>query len=149
VELIHRNLKFKASVIQDDPHDRLDRRAILNLGHTIGHAIETCCEYAYRHGECVGLGLLAECAIAERECGLDPSISRRLKRLMQRFGLPDRLASPLDLQKVLAAMRQDKKNSGGSIRFALLRAIGQPVFSVSVPQSWIRTALGDVFSTNS
>lgn len=146
MELIYRNLKFKASVVSEDLDDRSDHRAILNLGHTIGHAIESCCGYAYRHGECVGFGLLVECAIAERECGLDPAVGQRLRRLIQRLGLPERVASPIDLEQVLAAMQKDKKNSGGSIRFVLLRAIGQPVLWSSDSETKVRKALDGIHS---
>jgi 3-dehydroquinate synthase len=121
--LVARSVAIKAAVVQADEFER-GERATLNAGHTIGHAIEHASAYALLHGECVALGLLAECAIAEQLAGLDPEVRVRLSTLLARLGLPVHLTLPLTDEMLLAAMRHDKKNRAGLVRCALPTALG-------------------------
>lgn len=121
--LVLQSVHIKAAVVQADEHER-GERAILNAGHTVGHAIEHVSGYTLLHGECVGLGLIAECAIAERLVGLDPAVRQRLTVLLRTLGLPTTLPAWLHDDALLAATRTDKKNRAGVVRCALPRALG-------------------------
>jgi 3-dehydroquinate synthase len=121
--LVRRSVEIKASVVSEDEHEA-GRRAILNAGHTVGHALEQKSGYRLSHGEAVGLGLVAECAIAERMAIASPGLGARVAALLGRLGLPIRVppgmveASPLDL------MASDKKNREQRVHFALPAGLG-------------------------
>ncbi len=118
--------RLKADVVSQDEREQTGLRAVLNFGHTIGHAIEAVAGYggAYRHGEAVAIGMLAEARLAERLGWIDAKTIERLQNLLQRFGLP--ISAPgLDPAALRLAMTRDKKNRGGRIRFVLPRRLGQ------------------------
>lgn len=125
IELIARNCEIKAEVVaKDEREDSL--RAILNHGHTLGHAIEHLLGYELRHGECVALGMLAENELATARGLLPRGAADRVRALIERLGLRTRLPRPLSTEDVLAACRMDKKARAGSIYFSLISAIGVP-----------------------
>jgi|CXWL01.1.fsa_nt_gi 3-dehydroquinate synthase len=146
-ELIERNLRFKGQIVSEDPDERLDRRIILNFGHTVGHAIEACAEGALRHGECVSLGMLAACRISHRAGLLGVGEVERVKNLLRVVGLPTKLELSLDREKVLETLLLDKKNSGRKTRFVLLKGIGAPVIRDDIPTAWIAEAYDSLLST--
>lgn len=122
--LISRSCRLKADVVEEDEFEHSGLRAILNFGHTVAHAIENIAGYGeYLHGEAVAVGMVAETLLAEKLGWIDAGTTERLKAVLKRLQLP----VTLDLGKegeLLAAMRHDKKNVGGRIRFVLPRAIG-------------------------
>jgi 3-dehydroquinate synthase len=125
IELIARNCEIKAEVVaKDEREDSL--RAILNHGHTLGHAIEHLLGYELRHGECVALGMLAENELAMARGMLPRGAADRVRALIERLGLRTRLPRQLPAEDVLAACRMDKKARAGSIYFSLISAIGVP-----------------------
>jgi shikimate kinase/3-dehydroquinate synthase len=127
LELIRRCAAYKVRVVASDPTER-GRRAVLNLGHSIGHAIEVATGYkAFAHGEAVGIGLLSALWLSAQTEGLDPSVEEEVRGLLRRHGLPvaARNVSPA---AIVEAMSRDKKARGGRVRFALLQAIGEPVW---------------------
>jgi 3-dehydroquinate synthetase len=90
----------------------------------VAHALEYATGYGLPHGEAVALGLVAECALAER-LGMAPAgLGKRVAGLLERLGLPVRLAAPIDAERVLRAMGSDKKNRGATVRFALPKELG-------------------------
>lgn len=107
-----------------DERDR-GRRAILNAGHTVAHAIESASDYRIHHGECVSIGLVIECRLAEAMGMAEAGTATAVARVLERFGLPLRLPDDLSPQAVLEAMAHDKKNRSGTIRFSFPKAIGQ------------------------
>lgn len=145
-ELIERNLRFKGQIVSEDPYEQHGRRIVLNFGHTIGHAIETLFEGALRHGECVALGMLAACRISHRAGLLGGDDVERLRRLLQALSLPIRLDTALDVEKVLGAIRLDKKNTAGKSRFVLLEGIGNPVIRDDIPTLWIAEAFDSLLT---
>jgi shikimate kinase/3-dehydroquinate synthase len=139
-ELIQRCAGVKTLVVAADPEDR-GRRAILNLGHTIGHGIESVAGYGgLSHGECVSIGLVAALRLSERLAGLAAGTAERTAALLERHGLPVR-APGLDPAAVLAAMRHDKKRLAGEHRMVLLEAIGRPLHGVSVDEQVLAEAV--------
>jgi shikimate kinase / 3-dehydroquinate synthase len=124
--IIGRSSRLKALVVSADPQER-GLRAILNYGHTIGHGIETAAGLGkYLHGEAVSVGLAGAARIGTRMGVTPEDVAGRLNELLHAFDLP--LTAPaIDHNAVLAAMRMDKKVSGGRMRFVLLEGIGRPV----------------------
>lgn len=145
--LVRRSVEIKAAVVSEDERES-GRRAILNAGHTVAHALERATGYAIPHGEAVGLGLLAECALAAHLGLAQPSLGERVAALLRRFGLPERVAAPLLVGQVLAAMASDKKNRASAVRFALPRAVGAMEraegWTVAAPDEAIRISLGSI-----
>ncbi len=123
--IIGRSSRLKALVVSADPQER-GLRAILNYGHTIGHGVETAAGLdEYLHGEAVSVGMVGAARIGTRMGVTPEDVSGRLNALLHAFGLP-LTATGVDHRAVLAAMRLDKKVSGGRMRFVLLDEVGAP-----------------------
>lgn len=139
-ELIARNLRIKGEIVSRDVFEQTGGRMVLNFGHTMGHAIETCSDYALRHGECVSLGMMAACRLAA-SLGLgDPALSARVERLLTRLSLPTQLRISIEFERLMAAMRLDKKGLNQGLRFVLLEDIGHPVIKTIEGTDSIRSA---------
>lgn len=143
-EIILGCVRMKAAIVADDEREtrRENGRALLNLGHTFGHAIEAVAGYgSYLHGEAVAIGLSMAAALS-RELGLIPSGDvAAVDELLALNALPARLRAPLPADALLAAMRQDKKARAGAIRFVVLRALGEAATRDDVPEAAVRAAL--------
>lgn len=128
VPVIRRCCEIKAQIVQNDPRETAAEggRALLNLGHTFGHAIERVAGYgAYLHGEAVGVGLCAAARLS-RDLGLIPAAAvARVDRVVAAHDLPARLRAPLPVAALLDAMSRDKKVRGGELRFVVLESLGQ------------------------
>jgi len=139
--VIARCCKIKAEVVsQDETESGL--RAILNFGHTIGHALEAISHYGeYLHGEAIAIGQVAAAKISVRLLGLPGAEAQRVENLFQKAGLPTKLKlSPSQKLKLMAAMRLDKKVSAGEITFVLAKRIGQVVYGQRVPAAVLEEA---------
>ena len=122
-ELVTRCVRWKARIVNEDPHDR-GARAVLNYGHTIAHALETVCGYgAYRHGEAVAIGMRGAAAISVRVDALTEADAERQDTLLRRVGLPQTYANAAP-DELLQAMQRDKKVRGGRIQWVLAERIG-------------------------
>jgi shikimate kinase/3-dehydroquinate synthase len=131
--------RTKLAVVAEDERDA-GRRQTLNLGHTVGHAIETATGYArYRHGEAVGLGLLAALTLSNQ-----PSLRADVEGLLAARGLPTTLDPAIDLQAVQEAVSRDKKRRDGVVGFVLVEAPGALTTGVPVPEDELRAALGEL-----
>jgi 3-dehydroquinate synthase len=124
--IVARSCELKADVVTQDEREETGVRAMLNFGHTIGHAIEAVSGYggAFQHGEAVAAGMVLEARLAERLGWVDAEVTKRIERLLRRFDLPV-AAAGLDPNALVLAMGLDKKNRGGRIRFVLPRGIGR------------------------
>jgi 3-dehydroquinate synthase len=123
--LIYWNCSIKASVVEKDELDN-GERAILNFGHTFGHAIESSYAYRYKHGECVALGILAACYISEELNFIDDSITARIKNILNRIHVL-RNIQDCDKEKVFYFIKNDKKNVSGKMVFILPLEIGKVI----------------------
>jgi 3-dehydroquinate synthetase len=131
-EIVRRAMAVKINIIQQDPYER-SLRAVLNFGHTIGHAIETVSEYSLRHGEAVAIGMLLEARLSE-ELGLaQESLSAPIHTTLKHLSLPVRIPPRLDRQAILEIMFFDKKKASGELKFALPVRIGEVQPGVKVP----------------
>lgn len=122
--LIRRSVQIKAEVVSGDERDS-GRRAILNAGHTVAHALERISGYELPHGEAVALGLLVECELAEQLGLASAGLRNRVAALLGRLGLPVRLPPRLERSALFGSMATDKKNRTGQVHFALPRRLGE------------------------
>lgn len=142
VARIEQALRVKIGIVEEDPFEH-GRRAVLNLGHTVGHALEAASGYALRHGEAVAIGIFAATRIAH-DLGLAPAdLIEQVKHVLQRWGLPIR-SPAVSLDAVEGAMGHDKKRRGGALRWVLPRAIGDVVITDDVPNEMVRATLLDL-----
>lgn len=123
-QVVRRAMAVKIEIIEQDPYEE-GRRAALNLGHTIGHAVELASDYKLRHGEAVGIGMVAEARLAERLGLADSGLSKIIAATLEKLGLPATIPPGLDRQTVQRAIRVDKKLAKGEVRFALPISIGE------------------------
>jgi len=131
-EIVRGAAGVKAAIVSADPTEQ-GLRATLNLGHTIGHALEQASHFRYRHGEAVSIGLVGATRLAVR-LGLGASeVAERVEALLQRCGLPIRYAG-VDQEKLLAALHVDKKRRGGRQRWILPVRLGEVIITDEVPQ---------------
>ncbi len=144
-EVVYLSARFKSSIVERDEREG-GVRAILNFGHTVGHAIESLLEYrGISHGEAVSLGMAAELELSVRSGLLDGAHAGRCVRLLERYGLCTRREG-LDADGLMRHMKFDKKTSGGTAHFALLSGTGEPVYDRAVPDDLVRGVLIDVFA---
>ncbi|MDX6624686.1 MAG: 3-dehydroquinate synthase [Solirubrobacterales bacterium] len=142
-ELVFACARYKCEVVAADERDAGLRNA-LNLGHTVGHAIEVASDYGvYRHGEAVGIGLLA----ALRLSGA-PELRDEVEAMLTRFGLPTRVDESrwpgAAADPVLAALQRDKKRTAAGVGFVLLREPGKPEVGQLVPDDEVRAAVEEL-----
>ena len=117
-------------------------RALLNLGHSFGHALES--ETAYRrflHGEAVAIGMVTAARLSERRALCPRGTAQRLERLLARFGLPVAIPADLDVEALAAALSLDKKAVASGLRLVLLNALGDAVVDSESRAGDIRSAI--------
>ena len=136
---IARSLLVKIAVVEEDPYER-GRRAVLNLGHTAGHAIEQLSGFELRHGEAVSVGMVAAAEIAAA-CGLaESALPGRIAAALVAHSLPVR-CPPLDADEIWEMMGRDKKKRGRKLRWVLPRAIGSVEIVDDVPRATVLRVL--------
>jgi len=143
--LIKRNIKIKATIVAQDERDCTGERAILNFGHTIGHAIERAGNYRkFLHGEALSLGIAAACAVSIKRAGLPPKQRDAVIDLLRRFDLPTCLPKNFPRNKIISAVKFDKKFQSGKIRFVVTPKIGTAYLSNEVTLDDIREAVSEL-----
>jgi 3-dehydroquinate synthase len=123
--VVRRNVEIKAQIVVADERETTGERALLNFGHTVGHAIERAGEYRdFLHGEAVSLGMVAACEVSVRKAGLPQADRERVIQTLEAFELPTRLPANFPKEKILGAIRFDKKFARGEVRFVVVPTIG-------------------------
>lgn len=138
--LVVEAIKVKRDVVVADPYEQ-GRRAILNLGHTFGHAIEQVSGYRVRHGEAVAMGLVAAANLSARLGFCPPELQGQIEAVLQAVPLPVRIPAELDMEQVYVAMGSDKKKAAGKLRFVLLRDVGDVFVTGEVERSDVMKTL--------
>jgi 3-dehydroquinate synthase len=142
--VIARSCRLKADVVEQDERETSGVRAVLNYGHTFGHAYESLAGYgSLRHGEAVAIGMVHASRLAERLGRVDAAATARQVALLAAVGLPTRLPAGcvFSVEDVLDRMRLDKKTSGGSLRFVLPTRIGHVELVEGIAQRDVRGVL--------
>ena len=121
--IVKRAMAVKIKVIEEDPYEK-GFRAALNLGHTVGHAVELVSRFQMRHGEAVAVGMVAEAKLAERLSVANPGLSDRIASVLSALGLPVQIPPVLPREEIIRAMKADKKKHATAIRFALPAKVG-------------------------
>jgi 3-dehydroquinate synthase len=142
-EIIAAAARVKARVVADDPRES-GGRAVLNLGHTVGHALESASAYAIAHGSAVAIGMRAAGLLARRRGWWPPAEHARMLASLVRAGLP-LFAQELTLDAVMAAMERDKKSIDGRIRFVLPVRLGEVRHGIELDGSDVREAVAAIF----
>jgi 3-dehydroquinate synthase len=142
-EVISRCTAIKAEIVEKDEKD-LGLRNILNYGHTTGHAIETVSEFGVSHGQGVAIGMVAAAMISQRMGVLAAAELNKIKSILVKAGLPINIGG-LDIAKILQAMKYDKKNAGGKVKFVLLKTIGEVFISDNVNVSMVEQVLKELY----
>lgn len=140
--LVARNVKIKARIVAEDEFEKLGLRALLNFGHTIGHAIENTAGYGrYLHGEAISLGLVAALNLSVEKASLPQEDADRVVELLKTYKLPVILPSDLSTDALIAALRRDKKFEAGEIRFVLTEKFGDAFVSKELTEADLRSAI--------
>ncbi|EDY82053.1 3-dehydroquinate synthase [Verrucomicrobiia bacterium DG1235] len=140
-EVVERNCDIKAGVVNADEKETAATggRALLNLGHTFGHAVENVAGYGeYLHGEAIGIGLVAAAILSERLGFISVGDVERIRKVVSAHRLPTRLNEPLSVEALLKAMSLDKKVKAGVIRFVIMKRIGRAETIESADMDLIR-----------
>ena len=133
-------INYKTNVVFEDEQD-FGRRAVLNLGHTVGHALEAAGKYKkYSHGQAVGLGLLVATRLSSEIFDLSTECHDRVKVLLKNIGLPTSI-NDIDTDRVVKAISSDKKADDFSVNMVLLRGVGSPVINCNVDAAAIKNAV--------
>ena len=141
VALIRRNIAIKAWIVSADAREISGERALLNFGHSVGHAIERATDFKIPHGDCVSIGMVAACAISMKRAGLSAQERDEVVSLLKQFELPTQLPAEVDRERIAATVARDKKFLGGKIRFVVTPRIGQAHVSNDVTIEDIREAI--------
>lgn len=130
-QVVRRAVAVKVQIIEQDPFER-GVRAALNLGHTVGHAVESTSGYTIRHGEAVAIGMVAEGRLAERLTVAGRGVSDRIAAALTGLGLPVDIPAGLAAESIIQSMQFDKKKKRRAVRFALPVRIGEVRTGVQV-----------------
>ncbi len=142
LHLLEAGCNVKREVVENDPKEK-GERALLNFGHTVGHAIEKLSGFKLAHGECVSLGMVAAARLSVSRGLIAQEDLDDIKRTLEAYRLPITIGG-LTPEKVLAATKSDKKMSAGKIRFILLRHIGEAYADLSVNDGEMMDAIAYV-----
>lgn len=142
-EMLRRSCSVKKLVVEKDPTEQGDR-ALLNLGHTIGHAIEKHKNFELYHGECVALGCVAAAYISWKKEMLSMEEYYEIRDMFVPFNLPISI-DDIDPQEILRLTRSDKKMEAGKLKFILLKKIGKAVIDRTVTDEEILAAVNEIY----
>lgn len=142
LEMVERSCGIKKLVVEKDPTEKGDR-ALLNFGHTIGHAIEKAKHFSLMHGECISLGMVAAAYISWKRGNLSMEEYYEVRDMFVPFNLPISIED-IDPQEILTLTKSDKKMAAGQIRFVLLKKVGKAVIDRSVTDEEILAAVREI-----
>ena len=140
--MIRRCCEIKAGVVESDPKEQ-EERALLNLGHTIGHAVEKLMDFKLLHGQCVAIGLIAAAKISLNRGLLTEKEYQQIIQGCESYRLPTYIEG-LHAGDILAATKKDKKMEQGTIKFILLESVGHAVVDRTVTDEEMLEAINSI-----
>lgn len=141
-EMIYRSCEIKRAVVENDPKEK-GERALLNFGHTLGHAIEKLMNFSLLHGECVGLGMLAAAQISLKRGLIDKALFDSVYTMLTALHMPV-LARGITAEAVIEASKNDKKMVQGKVKFILLDGCGKAFIDRTVTDDEMKAALESI-----
>ena len=141
-EMIYESCLVKKAVVEKDPTEKGDR-ALLNFGHTLGHAIEKSKNFELYHGECVALGCICAAIISYKRQLISASECYEIRDMFMPFGLPIS-ADDLDIDRIIEYTKSDKKSDGKNVKFILLKKTGKAFIDTTVTEEEMREALKEI-----
>ncbi|RKM57155.1 3-dehydroquinate synthase [Butyrivibrio sp. X503] len=141
-EMVSKSCDIKRRVVEKDPTEKGDR-ALLNFGHTLGHAIEKAKNFELSHGECVALGSVAAAYISWKKDMISMEEYYEIRDMFVPFGLPISVED-IDVDEVIKLTKSDKKADSDKIRFILLKKLGKAVIDTSVTDEDMKAALNEI-----
>ena len=143
-EIIRKSVAIKARVVSEDEKETLGIRILLNYGHTVGHAIESTTGYSkYLHGEAVSIGMMAAALLSNSMGMMSDEEVRRQEIVLNQYDLPT-TSDAIESEKIIEAIKSDKKTVGGSVNWVLLSKIGKAVTNNEVPETFLLEALSQL-----
>lgn len=142
--IIEQACQIKADVVAADETESATSggRALLNLGHTFGHAIEQCTGYTrYLHGEAISIGMIMACHLSETLGYLPTADTQRVSKCFEKYELPSSLIEPLSKSDLVTAMSRDKKKKQGSLKYVVLKQLGEAITQANIDNEAIDAAL--------
>ena len=136
IDLVTHAIQVKRDVVQEDPFEG-GRRALLNFGHTFGHAIEKVTGFAVAHGEGVAMGLVCAAHLSAALGYCEPDMQQLIEATLRHVNLPTQIPAGVDPEELVEAMQTDKKKMDGKLRFILIRGIGDVFIDGDVPMGQV------------
>lgn len=143
IKVIEMSCRIKKALVEIDEKDQGPRH-FLNFGHTLGHALEAASGYAFSHGKGVSLGMMAATRLSEKVCGLPHSHRERVANLIGKAGLPTVIPGSIDTDLIMSKLTMDKKKSGKTINFVLIKNIGEPFVTGDVSEEILRETIEEL-----
>lgn len=141
-ELVYRSCQIKKAVVEKDPTEQGDR-ALLNFGHTVGHAIEKYMNFTLQHGECVALGCVVAAYISWKKQLLSMEEYYEVRDMFVPFNLPISIED-IDIDEVIRITKSDKKMEQGQLKFILLKKIGKAVIDRTVTEEELKAGIEEI-----
>jgi shikimate kinase / 3-dehydroquinate synthase len=138
-DLVFACARYKCAIVAADERDA-GLRHVLNLGHTVGHAIETASGYEYRHGEAIGLGLLAALRLSDAD-----DLQAEVREILQLHALPTELNPVIQIDEVMDVLQRDKKRTAAGVGFVLLSEPGKPRTGQLVDEAKVRATVEELY----
>ena len=145
--IIFNSCRIKKEVVENDPLEK-GLRAILNYGHTVGHAIEKLMNFSLLHGECVALGMIAAGRMAVRRGLMSEAGLEEMKEILKKYKLFNKISKVdvnFDLEDILDVTKSDKKMQGGKIKFILTKEVGKAEIYTDVSDDEILLGIKEIF----
>ena len=143
-ETIYRSLLVKQAVVENDPYEK-GERALLNFGHTLGHAVEKLMNFSLLHGECVSLGIVTACFLSMQLGHITKEEYDSVCDTLKAFHLPVSLPSDaLNIEEVVSATKNDKKMDSGKIKFILLETLGNAYINKELTDEQLTLAAREI-----
>ena len=139
METVYGSCLIKADVVNNDPTEK-GERALLNFGHTLGHAVEKLMNFSLYHGECVALGMICASYISKERGYISEDDYAAIRKMLRKYGFPTKVEG-LDIFSILEVSKSDKKMDNGTIKFILLKKLGQAYIDKTVMDEEILEAI--------
>ena len=140
-EVVYLSIDYKREVVEEDELES-GIRAVLNYGHTIGHALEKAAGYGVlRHGEAVAVGMVGEAIIGKNLGFVDPGFISLQEEMLRASDLPTKVSVPVSREIFFQALRQDKKKEAGQLRISIVKESGKPLFGIKIDEDMVSEVL--------